>query len=264
MPYLKTAAYSEPEKLKSYSKFRVGLYFFCGIVIVGAAFGLFYYKNQTLKSESLYVGMKESHENEKNILVFIARHIVLPAREEPIIGTIEQPESLKKEQPFFQDVERGDVVVLYQQTGRAIIYRPSRDILVNVGFLVISGGKQTKVMVLAEKTMPATTNTVMPNTTTSVYINDPLKIEIRNGSKTAGAAARVGKALSQDKTAYIVTSVAPASRKDYAGLHLVSSFKISPSRLGDLQKRVGPFSVSQQLPPGEYASHADALLIIGN
>lgn len=59
--------------------------------------------------------------------------ILLPQGEKPIIYTVDEPELLKRQQPFFIDAQEGDYLLVYQGTAKAIIYRPDAHIIVNVG-----------------------------------------------------------------------------------------------------------------------------------
>ncbi|MEX0933723.1 MAG: hypothetical protein WD003_00485 [Candidatus Paceibacterota bacterium] len=65
------------------------------------------------------------------------RHILLPSGETPVMATVVDAAVLQAEQPFYQNVVNGDRVLVYQQAQRAIIYSPSRDLIVNVGPVVV-------------------------------------------------------------------------------------------------------------------------------
>lgn len=66
--------------------------------------------------------------------------IVLPVDEEPVVATILDVEKLAKEQPFYRDAKNGDKVLIYMKAQRALIYDETRNILINVGPVSISGG----------------------------------------------------------------------------------------------------------------------------
>lgn len=59
----------------------------------------------------------------KDIIESVGKLMVLPT-EEPTIATVSDPESLKG-QPFFMNAKIGDKVLIYSTAGKAIIYRPS-------------------------------------------------------------------------------------------------------------------------------------------
>ena len=61
----------------------------------------------------------------------IGRLMVLPKEEAPTIATVSDPEKLK-DQAFFAHAAQGDVVLLYAQARKAVLYRPSEDKIVEV------------------------------------------------------------------------------------------------------------------------------------
>ncbi len=69
------------------------------------------------------------------ILSKVTRLIQLPKDEAPNIAVINNVEDVMKE-PFFAAARNNDVLIAYPHAGMAILYRPSDDILVNVGPIV--------------------------------------------------------------------------------------------------------------------------------
>jgi hypothetical protein len=67
------------------------------------------------------------------ILERVGKLIVLPSDETPQMATIKDAASAKVEQPFLKDAENGDVLIVYSDTGEAILYRPSTEKLIAVG-----------------------------------------------------------------------------------------------------------------------------------
>jgi hypothetical protein len=65
--------------------------------------------------------------------------ILLPADETPIVATITDAGALKQDQPFYENAENGDMLLIYNGAQRAILYRPSLDRLVNVAPIYLSG-----------------------------------------------------------------------------------------------------------------------------
>lgn len=79
--------------------------------------------------------------DEEEILDVVSQaeeHILLPEGETPVMATVANAEALRAEQPFYENVVNGDHVLVYQQAQRAFIYSPSRDVIVNVGPIVIN------------------------------------------------------------------------------------------------------------------------------
>lgn len=74
-------------------------------------------------------------------LSLVSRHIILPQNETPVMASIVNAEELIAEQPFYSNTVNGDILLIYSENRRAILYSPERDILVNVGPINI--GDQT-------------------------------------------------------------------------------------------------------------------------
>jgi hypothetical protein len=51
----------------------------------------------------------------------------------PTVFNIEDPEKLQGQQAFFKGSEKGDQLVVFSESAKAIIYSPSRNIIVNAG-----------------------------------------------------------------------------------------------------------------------------------
>ena len=64
----------------------------------------------------------------------------LPANEKPDVATVKDKEQLKKQYPFFDQAENGDVVLIYKDAKLAILYRPSTKKLIKVGPVNIENG----------------------------------------------------------------------------------------------------------------------------
>lgn len=71
--------------------------------------------------------------------------ILLPMEEEPLVAFVEDAASLRIEQPFYKDVENGDVLVIYPTMSRAMIYRTSKNMLVNVGPVQVDSNTEEDV-----------------------------------------------------------------------------------------------------------------------
>ncbi len=83
-------------------------------------------------------GQQEVVRQEADVLLEQVRaHLVLPEDEEPTIATISDVEVLAEQQPFFEGAQNGDKVLVYVQARKAIIYSPERDVVVNVGAVIV-------------------------------------------------------------------------------------------------------------------------------
>jgi hypothetical protein len=66
------------------------------------------------------------------IMKGVRKHMLLP-NEVPQVMQITNPEELMKQDQFFLGAQKDDVLLIYQQVGKALIYSEARDIIVNVG-----------------------------------------------------------------------------------------------------------------------------------
>ena len=81
---------------------------------------------------------ESSQTDQAKILNDVSKLIILPAGEAPIISVINNAAELTKEQPFFTGAQNGDMLLAYRNSLKAIIYSPSRKLIVNAGPIVLS------------------------------------------------------------------------------------------------------------------------------
>ena len=67
----------------------------------------------------------------------VSKLILLPKNETPNIVTVKDASKLKGEQ-FYADAKNGDITLVYTKQRRAILYRPSQDIIVNVAAVSVA------------------------------------------------------------------------------------------------------------------------------
>ena len=91
------------------------------IVITSLSFGgYFYYKFRALKNNPNAQVQKEA----EDLLAQVAQIYLIPTGEEPTIATVSDPNALKN-QSFFTQSQKGDKVLIFTKAGRAVLYRPS-------------------------------------------------------------------------------------------------------------------------------------------
>lgn len=102
-----------------------------GIVCIGLIVSnvVFFQKIQNLENPG------EAVANEmKKIVSDIGQFIVLPTDEVPTLATVSDPSKLK-DQKFFANAQVGDKVLLYQQSQKAILWRPSTRKIIEISSL---------------------------------------------------------------------------------------------------------------------------------
>lgn len=73
----------------------------------------------------------------KDLLNKVSQLVILPGGEDPVVATINDADALIKQQAFYKGAMNGDVVIVYQKAAKAIVYSPSRNIIVNIGPVVL-------------------------------------------------------------------------------------------------------------------------------
>jgi len=98
------------------------------VALVAISFGVyFYYKLQNLEKISKLGIQKET----QDIILKVSELYLLPSKEEPTVATVSDPEILKN-QEFFYLAEKGDKVLIFTKAGKAVLYRPSINKIVEI------------------------------------------------------------------------------------------------------------------------------------
>lgn len=106
--------------------------FFVAATVAAVYFYLQYRHDEEVLADPQKIASEES----RRVIEKVGRLMVLPD-ETPQIGTVSNVEQLRKEQPFFTKAENGDKVLMYTNSKQAILYRPSKNIVVNVAPLTV-------------------------------------------------------------------------------------------------------------------------------
>lgn len=112
----------------SAKKVAVPFLVFACLFATGAAV---YFYTQTI---SLRGGDSQAISREKveKLVSEVSKLMILPEGELPTVATIKDLEPLKV-QPFFANAQVGDMLLIYEQARKAIIYSPSKRKIVEVG-----------------------------------------------------------------------------------------------------------------------------------
>lgn len=109
-------------------------WFTLGLILgAGVFFAWNYYTAKNSSGETSQMEQAQAQEKIKEIINQVGKLIILPEGEEPVIATINDADSLIKDQVFYKGSSNGDVVLVYQKAAKAIIYSPERNLIVNVG-----------------------------------------------------------------------------------------------------------------------------------
>jgi hypothetical protein len=109
------------------------------IAVVATAFGgYFYYKLRSLQNNPQVTVQKEK----EDLLAQVGDLYLIPTGEDPTIATVSDPKVLQN-QSFFANAQKGDKVLIFTKAGKAILYRPSINKIVEVA--PISSGSDSTV-----------------------------------------------------------------------------------------------------------------------
>ena len=136
------------------------------VMLALAGTGYMYYQYQKTTSElkkiKTQTGSSSAKDDEvKKIVAEIAKLIRLPENDTPSIATITDVSKLK-EQPPFKDAKNGDILLVFNSSGKVVLYDPKDKKIVNV--------------------------TTLSN---SPSFNQQFKVVIRNGTSTPNLASKL-------------------------------------------------------------------------
>lgn len=98
------------------------------IALIAISFGLyFYYKLNKIENDSGITVQKDL----EILLQKVGRLYLMPEGEQPTVATVSDPEVLKG-QSFFTSSKKGDKVLIFTRAGKAVLYRPSVDKIVEI------------------------------------------------------------------------------------------------------------------------------------
>ena len=128
----------KPEKPKTrLNKVGITVMVLVVIIFLGAVVSSIYYNRKANADPNL-----DAQKQLERYTKMVAKHIVLPQGEVPTMATVSDPEKLK-DQPFFQNAKKGDVVLIFADSRKAILYDPVNDRIVEVAPINATAGAPT-------------------------------------------------------------------------------------------------------------------------
>jgi hypothetical protein len=94
--------------------------------------GIFYWKWQGARQDPKKFLEQQSKREIEAVVAKVGKLLVLPQDEMPTVLTIENRDDLDTSQEFLSLAENGDKLLLYQDSKKAILYRPRTNQIVNV------------------------------------------------------------------------------------------------------------------------------------
>lgn len=201
----------------------------------------FYTKYQETKRELQKTPAGQKEETAK-IVALVGKLLVLPEGEEPTLASVTDQEKLK-DQPFFAKAENGDKVLIYTEAKKAILYRPSQHIIVEVAAVNLGTPSATTSDKTAEKR------------TTPTFV-------LYNGTDVTGLTKSYEATLKKLIPNAVVTDRDNAKKRDYQKTLVVDLSGTKSAETAEIAKTLGVTAGS--LPDGEIRpANVDFLIILG-
>ncbi len=169
------------------------------LVGLGIAAFSFYKYNKTQKElqaikKSTIAAQKTNNDQVSNIVAEVGKIMKLPDQEFPTMATISDVSKLK-DQPFFRNSKNGDILLVYNKAGKAILYNPTDKKIVEVAPIGNSADNITSSSPTPAPFQP--------------------KVVIRNGTTTPNLAAKIESEVKKVSSDILVTGKENAARETY-------------------------------------------------
>lgn len=205
------------------------------LALAGAGYMYFQYQKtaQELKKVKTQTASQSPKEDEvKKIVAEVAKLARLPQNETPSIATITDVSKLK-DQPFFKDAKNGDILLVFNNSGKAVLYDPKDKKIVDVTTL-----------------------------STSPSFNQQFKVVIRNGTATQNLAVKIEEELKKALGVVNVVSKENAQKNNYEKTQVSLINQAASEYAANVVKAINAQVVD--FPEGEpKPKDADILIIIG-
>lgn len=248
-------------------RFSSGVFVF-GVLFVGAIVlaGYFYYQYSHTRE---VVEAKEI----AGLIKKIGKVMDLPSNEVPTLATVTNKEKLDN-QPFFKKAENGDKMLIYADAGRAILYRPSIEKIIDITSVTITDEEQsvttpTEVApVLEQKSEIIPIPTQADDSSVMEFTPDlsamSATVALYNGSKKVGVTNTLETELIGMFENISINMKEKATRNDYVGNVIIDLSGQKTILAESLAEKIGG-TVVDTPPSGETTpTDADILIIVGN
>lgn len=136
------------------------------IVLIVAAVPSFYFYNQYKSAQELLQNPNQAtNEQTQALIVKVGKLIVLPSGEKPTVATVSDITKLS-DQPFFQNAQNGDKVLIYTQAKEAILFRESIDKIIQVAPISLGNNLTPSIVPVPSSPTVVPTQTIATPTIT--------------------------------------------------------------------------------------------------
>lgn len=225
---MKTAS----ETKKTFPKKIILILILVAVLILAVAGGVYAYEKYQ-KSKNPDAAAQNDAED---LVAQVGKLMKLP-NETPVIATVSDVAKLGS-QSLFKNAQNGDKVLIFNQSKKAIVYRPSTNQIVDTGNVVINNTDSASVSASTEK----------------------IRVVIFNGTQTSGYAKNKGEEIARKYPNIEVASTANASG-EYTKTLVVDISGKNSQMAAALAAQLGGEVGS--MPSDETKPDADLLIILG-
>lgn len=236
------------------------------LMVMGGAAAYFYKQYDEVKRS-----MQATKTDEVAELVSeLSQVIELPTDETPTLATVTDKDKLR-EQAFFKKAENGDKIIIYTESGRAILYRPGSKKIIDVTTVSVKNEGDQSTDTAKQASIAEPENQIESDPSSSELIaqtsaeNQPAKVVFLNGSTKVGVTQTAEDKLiaAYPDGGVVVMAKEKASKSDYVGTIVAPVTSGAAAKADQVALALG--GTVGSLPGGETIPEGtDILVIIGN
>jgi len=205
-----------------------------------------------------------SQQDIASITAKLGKFIDLPAGETPTLATVTNIEKLK-DQPFFAHAQNGDKALVYATAGKAILYRPSTNRIIEIISLTgnipgsQSPAEQTTQPAPAPDQAASQTQSIESEPATATDSVQAASVAVYNGTDQKGLAKTIGTKAAQ------ISGVTIATTGNAKGVYVKTIVIDLSGKNSELAKKIAESLGGEigSLPGSEAKPDADILVIAG-
>jgi hypothetical protein len=221
-------------------KKTVGFLLVIVLILLTVVLGIFLYMRYQDEISGSVDSAKTSNLKENEELIRKIGKLIMLPNSTPDVATVTDVAQLG-DQSIFRNAKNGDKVLIYKDVKRAIVYRPSENIIVEVGNIIIEEASPTASLTSEETVSEAT-------------------IAVYNATSTPGYASRIGDQL-ESKFLNIQIADTANAVNDYQGTLVINLTGENDDLVKILASELG--GEEAELPEGEDEPDTDILIILG-
>lgn len=235
-----------------FSRKRIGGILLLVVLVGGSLATAYVFHSRYQKAVSLLANPEKLVADNKNVILEKIKAIIELPDEEPSTATVTDVESIRN-QPFFAKAKNDDMVVIFYKEGKALLYRPSENKIINWAFL------DTGQVAGARSAAPSPT--LMPSPSMPSIPLASITVAIYNGTVRGGlASAAEERLIGKIPEARIITK-ANTAKSDYKKTIVVDMTGIHQDMAGLVASVLeGETGI---LPSGESTPSAQIAVILG-